>query len=63
MLNPPTGSSTTPTDTYFGGSKTVEVGGRKALLTHIYNAHTDGDSYVYFDDANVLSTGDIFGNT
>jgi cyclase len=52
-----------PTDTYFGGSKTVEVGGRKALLTHVYNSHTDGDTWVYFDDANVLDTGDTFGNT
>src|SRR3984885_6577836 len=52
-----------PTDTYSGGSKTVEVGGRKALLTHVYNSHTDGDTWVYFDDANVLDTGDTFGNT
>jgi cyclase len=51
-----------PTDTYFGGSKTIEVGGRKAIVTHVYNAHTDGDSYVYFPDANVLCTGDIMNN-
>jgi glyoxylase-like metal-dependent hydrolase (beta-lactamase superfamily II) len=60
---PPQPADALPTDTYFGGSKTVQIGGRKALLSHIYNAHTDGDSYVFFDDANVLSTGDIFGNT
>ena len=60
---PPQPADALPTDTYWGGSKTVEAGGRKALLTHIYTAHTDGDSYVFFDDANVLSTGDIFGNT
>jgi cyclase len=52
-----------PTDTYFGGTKTVQVGGRKALLNHVYNAHTDGDTWVFFDDANVLDTGDTFGNT
>jgi glyoxylase-like metal-dependent hydrolase (beta-lactamase superfamily II) len=52
-----------PTDTYSGGTKTVQVGGRKALLSHVYNAHTDGDTWVYFDDANVLDTGDTFGNT
>jgi cyclase len=52
-----------PTDTYSGGTKTVQVGGRKALLNHVYNAHTDGDTWVYFDDANVLDTGDTFGNT
>ena len=52
-----------PTDTYCCGSKTVEVGGQKALLTHVYNAHTDGDTWVYFDAANVLDTGDTFTNT
>jgi cyclase len=60
---PPQPADALPTDTYFGGSKTVEVGGRKALLTHVYNAHTDGDTWVFFDDANVLDTGDTFGNT
>jgi glyoxylase-like metal-dependent hydrolase (beta-lactamase superfamily II) len=52
-----------PTDTYCCGSKKVEVGGRSALLTHPYNAHTDGDTWVYFADANVLDTGDTFTNT
>jgi cyclase len=52
-----------PTDTYCCGSKTVEVGGQKALLTHVYNAHTDGDTWVYFDAANVVDTGDTFTNT
>jgi cyclase len=52
-----------PSDTYCCGTKTVEVGGRKALLTHVYNAHTDGDTWVFFDAANVLDTGDTFTNT
>jgi cyclase len=60
---PPVSADALPTDTYYGGSMTLEVGGRKALLTHVYNAHTDGDSWVYFADANVLDTGDTFGNT
>ena len=51
-----------PTDTYFGGTRIIEVGGRKAVLTHVNNAHTDGDTYVYFADANVLCTGDTFNN-
>jgi glyoxylase-like metal-dependent hydrolase (beta-lactamase superfamily II) len=38
---------------------TLQVGGREAALKHPANAHTDGDTYVYFTDANVLSTGDI----
>jgi cyclase len=52
-----------PTETYIGGTKTVQVGGRTAVLTHIQNAHTDGDSWVYFADANVISTGDTSNNT
>jgi cyclase len=31
-------------------------------LTHANNAHTDGDTWVYFPDANVLATGDVFTN-
>ncbi len=59
---PPRPPEALPKQTYFGGSITVEAGGRKALLTHIANAHTDGDTWVYFADANVLSTGDTFNN-
>jgi len=36
----------------------VKVDGRTAQLTHPVAAHTGGDTYVYFADANVLSTGD-----
>jgi glyoxylase-like metal-dependent hydrolase (beta-lactamase superfamily II) len=42
---------------------TLEVGGRKAELTHVTNAHTDGDTWIYFSDANVLCTGDTMNNT
>jgi cyclase len=59
---PPVGADALPSETYFGGTKTIEVGGRKAIITHVYNAHTDGDSAVYFPDANVLCTGDIMNN-
>jgi glyoxylase-like metal-dependent hydrolase (beta-lactamase superfamily II) len=51
-----------PKQTYFGGSFALEVGGRKAKLTYIANAHTDGDTWVYFADANVLCTGDTVNN-
>src|SRR3954470_6847730 len=51
-----------PKQTYFGGSMTLEVGGRTAKLTYIANAHTDGDTWVYFADANVLCTGDTVNN-
>jgi len=51
-----------PKETYFGGEKTIEVGGRKAILHHVNNAHTDGDTWVYFPDANVICTGDVMNN-
>ena len=52
-----------PKETYIGGTWTVQVGGRTAQLTHVTNAHTDGDTWVYFADANVLCTGDTSNNT
>jgi cyclase len=48
-----------PTDTYLSGTKKVSVGSRIAEVNHVTNAHTDGDSWVYFRDANVVATGDI----
>ena len=59
---PPGAPGAIPKETYIGGSKTIEVGGRKAVLTHLNNAHTDGDTWVYFEDANVLCTGDVMNN-
>jgi len=38
----------------------IRLRGRVADLTHIEHAHTDGDTYVWFKTANVLSTGDTF---
>ena len=59
---PPRSADWLPKQTYVVGSFAVEAGGRKAQLTHIANAHTDGDTWVYFADANVLATGDTFNN-
>jgi cyclase len=41
--SPPASPDAIPTETYVGGTKTVEVRGRRALLTHATNAHTDGE--------------------
>jgi cyclase len=57
---PPVESDALPTDTYQVGGKKIEVGGRVAEINHVINAHTDGDSWVYFPDANVLALGDTF---
>jgi cyclase len=59
---PPQSGDAIPKQTYVGGTMTLEVGGRKAVLTHWNNAHTDGDTAVYFPDANVLATGDVMNN-
>ena len=63
IKTPPVAPEALPKQTYIGGSMTLEVGGRAALLTHVNNAHTDGDTWVYFLDANVLCTGDTMNNT
>jgi cyclase len=63
IKTPPAAPGALPKQTYIGGSTTVEVGGRKAQLTHVNNAHTDGDTWVYFADANELCTGDTMNNT
>jgi cyclase len=59
---PPAPADALPTDLYLGGNKEVKAGGRTALMGHPNNAHTDGDSWVYFSDADVFATGDIFNN-
>src|ERR1700712_5089184 len=58
---PPAAPGALPIDTYEVFSK-VRVPGRVADLKHIRNAHTDGDTYVWFKTANVLATGDTFTN-
>ena len=37
---------------------TIRFGSETVRLVHVANAHTDGDTYVWFKTANVLSTGD-----
>jgi cyclase len=58
---PPAPQGALPSDTYTNFSK-IRLNGRVADLKHIVNAHTDGDTYVWFKTANVLSTGDTFTN-
>jgi glyoxylase-like metal-dependent hydrolase (beta-lactamase superfamily II) len=46
-----------PTVTFFSGDKTLE-GTERIEYGHLLEAHTDGDIYVFFADANVLAAGD-----
>lgn len=57
VKTPPAPAGALPTKTYTT-ALTLKVKGRTAELKHPVAAHTDGDSYVYFTDANVLATGD-----
>ena len=55
---PPAPKDALPSKTYTN-TTTLRLKGRTAKLAHPTGAHTDGDTYVYFSNANVLATGDI----
>lgn len=55
---PPLPANAVPNKTY-KEALTLKVKGVTARVGHPRNAHTDGDSYVWLKDANVLATGDI----
>jgi len=61
VKTPPAPAAALPTQTYTGSFR-IRLPGRVAELKHIANAHTDGDTYVWFKTSNVLSTGDTFTN-
>jgi cyclase len=44
----------------FDNALTFHLNGNEIHISHASNAHTDGDSIVYFRDANVIHTGDIY---
>ena len=46
-----------PTVIFFTGDKTL-AGNERIEYGHLLEAHTDGDIYVFFRDANVLAAGD-----
>jgi glyoxylase-like metal-dependent hydrolase (beta-lactamase superfamily II) len=56
-LSAPSGSW--PTDTFFGLQKDMFFNGEGIEMIHIPNAHTSGDSMVFFRRSDVISTGDI----
>jgi glyoxylase-like metal-dependent hydrolase (beta-lactamase superfamily II) len=49
-----------PTDTYFTGEWALFVNGEALQLIHVSDAHTDGDTIVFFRRSDVISTGDIY---
>lgn len=50
-----------PQMTYDNGV-TLHLNGFTAQVIHVANAHTDGDSIVYFPDVNVIHAGDVLFN-
>lgn len=46
----------------FGDDVTLHLNGETIHAWHVHAAHTDGDSVVYFEKANVLHTGDVYFN-
>ncbi len=49
-----------PNDTYSTPYKDFFFNGEAVFVTHLPNAHTDGDSIVFFRRSDVLSVGDLF---
>jgi cyclase len=46
-----------PTESFYTTGSTT-VGGKRIEYGYLIEAHTDGDAYVYFRDANVIAVGD-----
>ena len=46
----------------FNDEMTLYLNGQTVRLIHAPVAHTDGDTFIYFEEANVLHTGDLMFN-
>jgi cyclase len=44
----------------YDGEMTLHLNGEEIRLLHLPPAHTDGDTVVFFKNANVVATGDVF---
>ena len=66
-MSSPTGSEAPaaawPSDTYFTEEWALFVNGEALELIHVRNAHTDGDTIVFFRRSDVISTGDIYSTS
>src|SRR4030095_8799477 len=52
-----------PALTYFGEGREMFFNDEAIQILHDRDAHTDGDSLVYFRHSDVICTGDIFNTT
>ena len=46
----------------FNDKLSLYINGEKVSVFHVDHAHTDGDAMLYFNDSNVLHTGDVYFN-
>ncbi|MEM9234540.1 MAG: MBL fold metallo-hydrolase [Pseudomonadota bacterium] len=46
----------------FNDEMTLYLNGQTVRLIHAPTAHTDGDTFIYFEEANILHTGDLMFN-
>lgn len=60
-LRPASPAKALPVITY-SKTMTLHFNGQDVVLIHVPNAHTDGDSVVFFPQANVIHMGDTFVN-
>jgi cyclase len=56
----PTAAPAWPSDTYFTAEWALFVNGEAIQLIHVPEAHTDGDTIVFFRRSDVIATGDIY---
>jgi glyoxylase-like metal-dependent hydrolase (beta-lactamase superfamily II) len=52
-----------PSDTYFTEEWSLFVNGEALQLIHVPQAHTDGDTLVFFRRSDVIATGDIYNTS
>ncbi|MBT8351313.1 MAG: MBL fold metallo-hydrolase [Deltaproteobacteria bacterium] len=61
MKLPPVSKAGLPVVTFSKDIK-FHINGDMVMVKHVPHAHTDGDSFIYFQDANVIHAGDLFFN-
>lgn len=61
MKIPPVSEAGLPVVTFSKNIK-FHINGDTVMVKHVPHAHTDGDSFIYFQDANVIHAGDLFFN-
>jgi len=59
----PAAAAAWPSDTYFTEEWALFVNGEAIQLIHVPEAHTDGDTIVFFRRSDVISTGDIYSTS